>query len=148
MVLEKRRLAHNRDTLYEIMTLEKKYLKDKKTCIRSKEQDIRKCLCSKCSYGLYDGGKLVAFSLCYYSDYCTGYVEKCFVHPSYRGKGLQRFMLRLNISSLIKAQVDEIFSMVSPYNIASIKSFSKEGFDFKKMVVYDNQLRMILKNTL
>lgn len=142
------RLSYSEELLSEILGIEEAHITDKKLCLRSLEQDIIKCLCSNCSCGVFQNGKLVAFSLCYHSDYCTGYVEKCFVLPEFRGHGLQKMMLEYNLAALVDKYVDEVFTMVSSANIASKRSFESVGFNVKKSVVFEGVERIIMKKEL
>ncbi len=136
------------DIFCRIVEIEKQYINNPEECIRSSEKDIANCLSSGCSYGLFDNGKLVAFSLCYHSDYCTGYIDKCFVAPQYRGKKIQRSLLNRNIEALRSKGVDEIFAMVAPGNKASLRSFWAVGFEIKKIMTFENVERLLLKMCL
>ena len=94
--------------------------------------DIVKCLQSDCSFGLLVNDKLVAYSLAYYTEYGTAYVDKCFVHADYRGNGFQYILINANIAKLVSNGVQEIFTMTSPRNEASIKSFTNAGFQLSE----------------
>lgn len=139
------RLQYSDKILLKVMEIERQYVTDEEMCIRSDEQDIAKCLSSGCSFGVFVDGEIVAFSLCYHSDYCTGYVDKCFVMPEYRGRRLQCAMLERNIEALSCCGVDEVFAMVSPKNMASFKSFSRVGFKEKKRMFFSDVERLLLK---
>lgn len=139
------RITYSESLIDHILNLEEEYVHDSELCIKSDYAEITKCLNSGCSFGLFDAGKLVGFSLCYYSDYCTGYIEKTFVRPEYRGKKYQRKMTERNLSALKAIGVDEIYSMVSPNNIASAKSLFSLGFKEKKEVIFNGVIRLILK---
>ena len=142
------KLTYTREILQQVLLLEREYLKDEELCLRSSELGIIKCLSSKCSYGIFDYGRLVAFSLCYHSEYSTGYIEKCFVHPDYRGRGTQKLLLNKNLDALKIRNVDEVFAVVSPYNEASLKSFTRVGFVFKKNTECQNHRRLLLKKII
>lgn len=123
-------------------------LSDYNICLKSSIEDIKKCLLSNCSYGLFVGDTLIAYSLSYYTEYGTGYIDKCFVRNEYRGNGYQYILLNMNIGSLISHNVYEIFAMVSPENIASIKSFKNAGFYVKRDTICNSYERYILKYEL
>ena len=136
------------DLFSKIIEIERQYINNPEECIRSSEKDVENCLLSGCSYGVFDNGELVAFSLCYHSDYCTGYIDKCFVVPEYRGNKIQQTLLKKNIEALRVKGVDEVFAMVAPKNIASVRSFWSVGFEIKKNITFDNVERILLKMCL
>lgn len=129
----------------KIEELEKTLLSDQIMCFASEPEDIIKCLQSGCSYGLFIDGKMAAYSLSYFTEYGTAYVDKCFVCPHYRGNGFQYMLLNANISKLLSNGANEIFAMTSPKNEASIKSFTNAGFSFKRDTKYKGIERLILK---
>ena len=129
----------------EIEKMEQTLLANPNMCFASEPQDIVKCLQSDCSFGLLVNDKLVAYSLAYYTEYGTAYVDKCFVHADYRGNGFQYILINANIAKLVSNGVQEIFTMTSPRNEASIKSFTNAGFQFKRDTKYKGIERLILK---
>ena len=139
------KLTYSESLIDYIISIEEEYISSAELCIKSDCKEIEKCLNSGCSFGLFDGDKLVGFSLCYYSDYCTGYIEKTFILPAYRGCGYQKELTKTNLTALKCLGVDEVYSMVSPNNIASKKSLTSVGFRKKKDVVYNGLQRVILK---
>lgn len=143
--IEVKSLEFCEELLMKIIGIEDESIRDERLCLKSTKEEIKKCLLSGCSYGLYDKNELVAFSLCYYSDYCTGYIDKCFVSPEYRGNGIQKLLLKNNISSLLERGVDEIYAMASPINIPSLKSFESVGFYVKKELEFYGNYRYLLK---
>lgn len=114
-------------------------------CFASEPQDVVKCLQSGCSYGLWLDGVLVAYSLAYFTEYGTAYVDKCFVRQDCRGNGFQYILLNANLAKLVSNDVHEVFAMTSPANEASIKSFTNAGFSFKRDTKYKGEQRIILK---
>ena len=114
-------------------------------CFPSEKEDIVKCLQSGCSFGLLVNDKLVAYSLTYFTEYGTAYVDKCFVHADYRGNGFQCILINANIAKSVSNGVQEIFAMTSPKNEASMKSFINAGFSFKRDIKYKGIERLILK---
>ncbi|WP_130893089.1 GNAT family N-acetyltransferase [Paraprevotella xylaniphila] len=129
----------------EIETMEQALLSNPEICFASEPQDIAKCLQSGCSYGLWLDGSFVAYSLAYFTEYGTAYVDKCFVSSDYRGNGFQYILLNANIARLVSNGVQEIFAMTSPKNDASIKSFTNAGFSPKRATKYKGVERVILK---
>lgn len=132
-------------SLSDIEEMEKTLLSDPDICFASEPKDIVKCLRSGCSYGLLINNKLVAYSLAYFTEYGTAYIDKCFVHSDYRGNGFQYILLNANIAKLVSNGVQDIFSMTSPKNEASIKSFTSSGFSIKRDTKYKGVDRLILK---
>lgn len=114
-------------------------------CFASEPQDVVKCLQSGCSYGLWLDGVLVAYSLAYFTEYGTAYIDKCFVRQDCRGNGYQYILLNANLAKLVSNSVQEVFAMTSPNNEASIKSFTNAGFSFKRDTKYKGERRIILK---
>lgn len=115
------------------------------TCAKSEEEDIDKCLCSGCSFTATVNGHMAAYSLAYFTEYGTAYVDKCFVDEAMRGNGLQYILLNANIAALLANDVHEIYSMVSPANKASLKSFTNAGFQILRETKYKGYDRVILK---
>ena len=114
-------------------------------CFASEPQDVVKCLQSGCSYGLWINRELVAYSLAYFTEYGTAYIDKCFVNQNYRGNGFQYILINANLAELVSNGVQEVFAMTSPRNKASMKSFTNAGFVFKRDTKYKGQQRIILK---
>ena len=114
-------------------------------CFASEPQDVVKCLQSGCSYGLWIYRELVAYSLAYFTEYGTAYIDKCFVNQNYRGNGFQYILINANLAELVSNGVQEVFAMTSHSNEASIKSFTNAGFEFKRDTKYKGQQRIILK---
>ncbi len=129
----------------EIESMEQTLLSNPDMCFASETEDIMKCLQSGCSYGMLVNGKLVAYSLAYFTEYGTAYIDKCFVHQDYRGNGYQYMLINSNIAKLVSNGVHEIFAMASPKNDASIRSFINAGFSFKRDTKYKGAERLILK---
>ena len=114
-------------------------------CFVSEPQDVVKCLQSGCSYGLWFDEVLVAYSLAYFTEYGTAYIDKCFVNQNYRGNGSQYILINANLAELVSNGAQEVFTMTSPSNEASMKSFTNAGFVFKRDTKYKGQQRIILK---
>ena len=129
----------------DIEKIEQTLLSNPDMCFASEPEDVTKCLQSGCSYGLWIDGKLIAYSLAYFTEYGTAYVDKCFVHADYRGNGFQHVLINANIARLVANGAHEIFAMTSPKNEASIRSFTNAGFQFKRDTKYKGIERLILK---
>lgn len=129
----------------KIEPMEQTLLESNDLCFASNPEDIVKCLQSGCSYGFLVNDKLVAYSLAYFTEYGTAYIDKCFVHQDYRGNGYQYILINSNIAKLVSNGVHEIFAMTSPKNDASIRSFTNAGFSFKRDTKYKGAERLILK---
>ena len=128
-----------------VQDMEHTLLPDQEMCFASEFEDVVKCLQSDCSYGLWLNGVLAAYSLAYFTEYGTAYIDKCFVHQDCRGNGFQYILLNANLAKLVSNGVQEVFAMTSPYNEASIRSFTNAGFSFKRETKYKGEQRIILK---
>lgn len=135
----------NRSVHFDIVAMERSHLNNPKECLRSEEHIITESLNSGCSVGVYEGEELIAFSLCYFNEYGVGYVEKCFVMQDKRGRGYQFKMLEVNKSLLEIKGVHTIYTMVSPSNWGSIKSFEKAGFKEFKKIEFKDEERLVMK---
>jgi len=133
------------DYLEEIKGNEREYLNNPAECLQSDEEDIIRCLASGCSLGIFCKGSLIAYSLAYFTDYGTAYVDKCFVVPQFRGNGYQYKLLEKQIEKLQSKGVRDVYAMTSPSNIASKKSFEKAGFRYLRETVCHGEKRIILK---
>lgn len=114
-------------------------------CLKSDYEDIIRSLNSGCSYGVIVGNKIEAYSLALFTDYGTAYIDKCFVSPNHRGHGLQYKLILANLLGLASNGAREIYTMVSPKNKASIKSFTNAGFSIKREMKCHGYDRLILK---
>lgn len=90
-------------------------------------------------------GSLVAYSLAYFTEYGTAYVDKCFVCSGYRGHGFQYLLLNANIAKLVSNGAQEIFAMTSPKNEASIKVSPMSGSHSNEIRNTKEPERIILK---
>lgn len=139
------RELHDGD-LSGIILSEQKYLKDPDTCLLSSEEDIVKSLDSGMSFGALLNGVPIAYNLCYSNEYCIGFVEKCFVHPSYRGRGLQSTLLMMNMAAMINRGIIAVYALTSPNNPWSLRNFKARGFEVVGRTEIDGHKRLILKN--
>ena len=133
------------EDLDTILILEKIEIIDPSLCAKSEEQDIIKCLKSECSFAVIDNGKIAAYSLSYYTDYNTAYLDKTYVDGAYRGMGLQLMLTLKHLEALKEKGVVDIYVMVSPNNIPSMSNIEKSGFKFLRETTLDNHVRHIYK---
>lgn len=119
-------------------------LSNESLCYKSHKSRIVESINSNCSTGAFANGLLVAYSLCYNTEYGTAYVEKCFVHEDYRGLGLQVEMLLKNISLCEAKGVTIFHTMAAPNNFISIRSFEKVGFVKSRTINFGKYERTIL----
>lgn len=110
-------------------------------------KDILKSVDSSCSIVMCENENVIAFVLSFSTEYGTSYLEKVFVHPNYRGGGLQRKLLKKSLELLHQQGVRVCYTMVSPLNEISLSNFKDVGFiefmdkEYKghnrKVLVYD-----------
>ena len=110
-------------------------------------QDILKSVDSSCSTIMCKDEDVIAFVLSYSTEYGTSYLEKVFVHPDYRGNGLQRELIKKTLKLLKQQRVKVCYTMVNPLNEISLSNFKDVGFiEFmdkkykghnRKILVYD-----------
>jgi hypothetical protein len=131
------------DNLDRVVELED-LIPNSELCYRSHKYRIVESIKSNCSVGVFVDNLLVAYSLCYTTEYGTAYIEKCFVHETFRGQGWQVEMLLKNIALCEAIDVNIFHTMASPKNWSSIRSFKQVGFVVSKIVNFGNNLRAIM----
>lgn len=109
--------------------------------------DIVRSVDSACSLMLTEEKHIAAFVLVHFTEYGTGYLEKIFVHPSYRGKGLQNKLVKKALIKIKEKGIRVCYTMVNPLNEISLSNFKDIGFiEFmdkkykghnRKILVYD-----------
>lgn len=139
------RVLHAGD-LSGIILSELEHLTDPDTCLRSSKEDIVKSLDSGMSFGAFLNEVPVAYNLCYGNEYCIGFIEKCFVHPSYRGRGFQSTLLMMNMAAMINRGIIAAYALTSPNNPWSLRNFKARGFEVVGRTEIDGHKRLILKN--
>lgn len=137
--------ALKEDDIPSVLFLEDTYLTDPSMCLRSSVDDVDKCIWSGLSIGIFCDNKLVAYCLCYDSDYSIGFIEKCFVSPDWRGRNLQHRLLELSMSIMRRRGLLNIYSMVSPDNVWSMRNFNNVGFKVFDKKEFEGYKRVILK---
>ena len=134
------------DDISVILLSEQEYLNDPNTCLRSTREDIVKSIHSGMSFGAFINGQLIAYSLCYYNEYRICFIEKCFVHPAYRGNGLQSSLLMMNMATMRNKGIINAYTMASPSNVWSIRNFKERGFNVVGKTEIDGYKRLVLRN--
>ena len=134
------------DDLSGILLSEQEYLTDPNICLRSSREDIIKSLHSGLSFGALLNNVPIAYNLCYGNEYCIGFVEKCFVHPSHRGQGLQSTLLMMNMAAMMNRGIISAYALTSPDNPWSLRNFKARGFEVVGKTEIDGRKRLILKN--
>lgn len=142
--LEFRRLRT--DDISGILLSEQKHLTDPNTCLRSGKEDVVKSLHSGMSFGVFLNDVPIAYNLCYGNEYCIGFVEKCFVHPSYRGRGIQSTLLKMSMVAMINQGIIAVYALTSPNNTWSLRNFKARGFEVVGKTEIDGYKRLILRN--
>lgn len=129
-----------------ILLSEQEHLTDPNICLRSSREDIAKSLHSGLSFGAFLNNTPIAYNLCYGNEYCIGFVEKCFVHPSYRGRGLQSTLLMMNMAAMMNRGIIAAYALTSPDNPWSLRNFKARGFEVVGKTEIEGHKRLILKN--
>lgn len=86
------------------------------------------------------------FSKKLYSDVIT--IDAVFVHPSFRGYGLQRDLLTAAAEKAKESGAKYIMALVSPKNTHSYCNFIKSGFKNFALIKKDDYLRYVVYKTV
>lgn len=129
-----------------ILLSEQEHLTDPNICLRSSRGDVAKSLHSGLSFGAFLNNTPIAYNLCYGNEYCIGFVEKCFVHPSCRGRGLQSTLLMMNMAAMMNQGIVAAYALTSPNNPWSLRNFKARGFEVVGKTEIEGHKRLILKN--
>lgn len=129
-----------------ILLSEQEHLTDPNICLRSAREDIAKSLHSGMSFGAFLNDVPIAYNLCYGNEYCIGFVEKCFVHPSHRGRGLQSTLLMMNMAAMMNRGIIAAYALTSPDNPWSLRNFKARGFEVVGKTEIEGHKRLVLKN--
>jgi len=126
------------------------------------EESLEKDIC----IGAFDGDILVAFTLMVtrpdsernlarYLDYGADKSARCvtydttFVHPDYKGYGLQKVFIRLKDLIALNLGAAEALATVSPDNPYSLNNLQASGFEVvKRKEMYSGVDRLILRKKL
>ena len=115
--------------LSKVMLIEMTLPDDGSLVLKSSTEEIKKCLRSGMSVGIFVDEELVSYSLCYGDEYSYAcYVEKCVTIDSHSGNGFQSETIG-EVLELAKSKNYRVaVAMVSPLNSVSRYNFSKCGF--------------------
>lgn len=128
-----------------ISRYEELYLANPSTCLRSDRAIILEYLQAGNCFGFIEDGELVSFVLFSINEYLVGFVEKCFVLPNFRGRGLSKLMLSEVVKIATGCHCISIYAMCSPANKLSLNSFRGAGFCVAAKAICEGQSRVILK---
>ena len=137
---------------------------DKSLLCGSEEGEILESIEKDCCMGIFDGKKMAAFAqmvvnrdapqrnlgqkLGYPWEKCV-YYEIVFVHPDYRGLGLQAYALRRRDEIAKELGAELGFVTVSPDNAFSLKNIMANGFEvLERRKMYGGRDRYILKKNI
>ena len=129
-----------------ILLSEQEHLTDPNICLRSSREDIAKSLHSGLSFGAFLNNTPIAYNLFYGNEYCIGFVEKCFVHPTYRGRGIQSTLLMMNMAAMMNRGIIAAYALTSPDNPWSLRNFKARGFEIVGKTEIEGHKRLVLKN--
>lgn len=135
-------------------------LPDKKLLVGTDEAQIRESIDLDFCVGIFDGERLAAFAMMvvnrdtprnlgqklgFPAEKCV-YFDIIFVHPDYRGMGLQSYALALRDSVARELGAELAFVTVSPDNPHSLNNVMKHGFEvYERREMYGGVDRYILK---
>lgn len=138
-------------------------LPDKNLLVGAGEEQIRESIDLDFCAGIFDGERLVAFAMMvvnretprnlgqklgFPAEKCV-YFDIIFVHPDYRGMGLQSYALALRDSVARELGAELAFVTVSPSNPHSLNNVKKHGFEvYDRREMYGGIDRYILKKVL
>ena len=130
----------------------------------STREEFREVLEEDFVFGAFDGDTLVAAAVCIRGrDTCYNLGQKCgfvpqecftydtvFVHPDYRGRGLQRTFAAMIEEKARQTDAASIWCTVAPGNRYSYDNLTKAGFEpYRRNVsMYGGCIRDILKKQL
>lgn len=135
-------------------------LPDKNLLVGTDEAQIRESIDLDFCAGIFDGERLAAFAMMvvnrdtprnlgqklgFPAEKCV-YFDIIFVHPDYRGMGLQSYALALRDSVARELGAELAFVTVSPENPHSLNNVMKHGFEvYERREMYGGVDRYILK---
>ena len=142
--LEVRRLTG--EDFKQIVDIENASLNNPSMCMKSDLMDIdNSCFCG-CSHAAFMDGRIVAYVLCYCNEYGVAFIDKCWVSPEFRGRGLQRSLVGDCIQIIMRRQLAKyIFTMCSPRNTISLFNFYKVGFKRSHSTMCYGHQRTVLR---
>lgn len=157
------------DELSAILELQSKVsasISNKSTFVVTTEDELAESLNTDICIGMYHEAELIAFTLIitnsyslrnlgFYIGYSRERCKRCvsydttFVHPAYKGYGIQRLFIGLKDAAAISLGAAEALATVSPDNDISLKNLISSGFvvvEEKKM--YGGFNRYIVRKSL
>lgn len=154
------------DELEDIVRLQEivyEAVANKDTFVLSTEEELAESLSTDVCFGAYQNGVLIGFTLMvtnpnsprnlgFYLNYsleqrlrCVTY-ETTFVHPDYKGRGLQRLFISIKDRKAGEMEAHEALATVSPNNAASLKNLKAGGFEIAgQRKMYGNLDRYIMR---
>lgn len=138
----------------------------KETFVNSTQEELNESLESDVCIGCYHNSNLIAFTLMvpnshsprnlgFYLNYSREQrlksvtYDTTFIHPEYKGYGLQRLFISLKDAIAKELGANEALATVSPDNMASLNNLLASGFviaDEKRM--YGSFTRFIMRKSL
>ena len=76
------------------------------------------------------------FERCIAVPHGSAYIYDTFVHPEHRGRSLAQLMIAQALEGLRGREIRWAWCHIPPWNVASIKSFTKNGFKRIKRIRY------------
>lgn len=134
------------DDFNEVYSMEDGLVNDKDIVIKSTKEEVEKCLKSGLSYGVFDGDKIVAYTLGYTDEYnYSVFIEKCVSDYNYRGNGFQALTVGTVLATAKSRGCVVAVATVGPKNSFSLENFKKVGFtELGIRELFDNQ-RVLLE---
>ena len=128
--------------------------------VKITKEEIVESAAEDITVGVYDVDKLVGFALIVKNRSCDtnlgekfGFkpkdcftVDSSFVHPDYRGLGLQGELLDIARDEAVKNGASSVWATVSPENVYSHRNCDKRGYTvFKSAIsIYGGRIRDVL----
>ena len=123
----------------------------------SLDKDV--CICAVCDdrivgFSLIIANRVTPRSLGHYLEYSDEQLQRCvsydttFVHPSYRGFGLQRRFISLRDRQTRRLGAEEALMSISPDNLHSLRNATGHGFQIiDRQAMYHGVSRFILRKS-
>ena len=162
------RLCGDED-LSEILALQRTVTQnvgDSELFVSTTREELEDSLRNDWCLAVYDGDKMVAFTLMVrnriternlgvYLGYCEEELLQCvtydttFVHPDYRGFGLQRELGRMKDEAAVRMGAREALSTISPQNAYSLSNARQRGFAIcEERILYSGVRRYLMRKEL
>lgn len=155
---------HAIDALAALQAQVVESLPDPEVYVAASREELCRALQEELVLGICDGDTLVAAAICIRNRSCSGNLgQKCgfapkdcytfdavFVHPTYRGRGLQRELICAAQEKAGEEGALTMWCTVSPNNPYSYRNFTQMGFAAYKtgVFLYGGRVRDILKMKL